>query len=190
MSAEPLSVEHEDNEPIELFYGPQIQLPSGLVLGSMDRAGVSWRVQSLEGWDTVDSTGEHTQRSYRHGAWFNRAFYPARIITIEGEFYASGAGPRSDRWATLTAASDRLLASIPLDAPAEVEVTAGGVTRIVNARQDGPQYARPEPPGTWGRFSLQLVAPDPRRLSGGAAHTGSTGLPSSVGGLIIPGGDT
>lgn len=184
---QPLAVPHDENAPVRRFYGPQIALPSGLVLGSRDRAGVEWHVDELEGWNEVDSTGTFTQRSYRHGAWIDRAFYPARIMAITGRFIAPHAGARDEQYAVLEAAADRLLGSIPLEDPAEVVVTAGGRSRLVRARQDGPQVARVNPPGTWGEFSIQLVAPDPRRLSAGPAHTASTGLPSSVGGLIIPG---
>ena len=187
LDVQPLSVPRDENAPVRRFYGPQIALPSGLVLGSRDRAGVEWHVEELTGWNEVDSTGTFTQRSYRHGAWIDRAFYPARIMAITGRFIAPHAGARDEQYAVLEAAADRLLGSIPLDDPAEVVVTAGGRTRMVRARQDGPQVARVNPPGTWGEFSIQLVAPDPRRLSAGAERSGSTGLPSTEGGLVIPG---
>jgi len=147
-----------------------------------------WSTDEASWWrEKVDSTGTFTQRSYRHGAWIDRAFYPARIMAITGRFIAPHAGARDEQYAVLEAAADRLLGSIPLDDPAEVVVTAGGRTRMVRARQDGPQVARVNPPGTWGEFSIQLVAPDPRRLSAGAERSGSTGLPSTEGGLVIPG---
>lgn len=174
-----------DDEPVELFYGPQVRLHTGLTLGSRDQVGVEWRIDTVEGWNATSTTGEHTQRTYRDGAWGNRAFRPARVITITGSLFAPLAGSLADRWAIVQQATERLLGAIPLDEPQPLTVTMGGQSLMVYARQDGEQFVDVVDPGDEATFSLQLVALDSRRLSAGDEHTASTGLPRFEGGLTI-----
>lgn len=166
------------NAPVRLLDQRQVTLPTGLVLNSEDSAGVVWHLEDLEGWDPTGSTGEVTQRAYQSGGWVSRAFHTARTLAIQAVIVAPTP-------AALIDAKDRLAAAIPLDDLDELRVDEAGAARSVWIRQDGdPIHKDINPRAT--RVSLQLVAPDYRRLRSGAASSLTTGLPSSSGGLGIP----
>lgn len=166
-----------DNEPVRVFDQRQVTLPTGLVLNSEDQVGVLWHLETIEGWDTPASTGRVTQRAYQSGGWADRAFYASRIITLEGVIVA--ATP-----ALLRDAKDRFAAAIPLDVLEELAVVEAGQSRSVWVRQDGDPILK-DISSRASRFSLQLVAPDPRRLRSGPVSSLRTGLPSSSGGLSV-----
>lgn len=168
----------EMDTPVRTFDQRQITLPTGLVLNSEDQAGVEWRFDSLEGWDTPASTGSITQRAFQHGGWASKAFYASRVLAISGTIVAPTAELLRD-------AKDRLADAIPLDELGEIQVTEVDLTRSSWARQDGAPILKDINPRAT-RFSVQLAAPDPRRLRTGPPETISTGLPSSSGGLSAP----
>ena len=166
------------NLPALILDRQWMTLPTGLVLNSRDQAGVEWFLEKVSGWDTPGSTGTVLQRAYQSGGWASRAFYASRILVITGKITA----PTPE---LLRDAKDRLAAAIPLDDLDELAFAEAGLTRSVWIRQDGDPII--EPVGARSaRFSLQLVAPDYRRLRSGPAHTLTTGLPSSSGGLALP----
>lgn len=166
------------NAPVRLLDLRQVTLPAGLVLNSEDSAGVVWHLEDLSGWDPTGSTGEVTQRAYQSGGWASRAFHTPRTLAIQAVVVAPTP-------AALLDAKDRLAAAIPLDDLDELRVDEAGTSRSVWIRQDGdPIFKDINARAT--RVSLQLVAPDYRRLRSGPASTLTTGLPSSSGGLAVP----
>lgn len=166
------------NLPALILDRQWMTLPTGLVLNSRDQAGVEWFLEKVSGWDTPGSTGTVTQRAYQSGGWGSRAFYASRVLALTGKVTA----PTPE---LLREAKDRLAAAIPLDELDELQFAEPGLTRSVWIRQDGDPIVA-DVGALSARFSLQLVAPDYRRLRSGVAQSLSTGLPSSSGGLALP----
>jgi len=145
-------------------------------LGFTDAYGVEWILEGLSGWsDLPPSTGSVEQRAADHGAWYGSAYYGPRILEVRGAIMANS-------WADAGAALDRLWAAVPLSEPDWMYVDEGYQERQTLVRQDGDPIV--ERLNGWARFSLSLVAPDPRRY--GAEVSASTGLPLTTGGLTLP----
>lgn len=148
-----------------------------VTLGETDDNGVDWILEAITGWsDAPPSTGTVDQRSADHGGWAGQAFYAPRAIELTGAIVAAD-------WATCGAAIDQLMAAIPLGMTDWLVVDEGYRSLQALVRQDGdPIIARSD---GWARFSISLVAPDPRRYSS-TQVTASTGLPVTSGGLSLP----
>jgi hypothetical protein len=144
--------------------------------GIVDDAGVEWRVDGLQGWDSAEVRSTVTQREAAHGAWMSPSYLGERIITLSG-LLAAPTG------AQLDGAVEQLLAAVPLDGFVTLTVYEA-VPKQVSVRQSGKPLVTPigDRLATW---SLLVTAPDPRRY-GTALRSASTGLPSTTGGLVLP----
>ena len=152
-----------------------------VVLGSLDLSGtegggVRWTTERVDGWDgSPASTLSLTQKPRAIGAWAGEAFGTARHLVIVGSVSA----PTED---ALTDAMDRLNASCSLD-DTSLTVGKGTSSRTVTVRRSDDVI--PTMGSTLDAdWSIQLVAPDPRKY--GTALTGTTGLPATTGGVLIP----
>lgn len=147
-----------------------------VTLGQIDDNGVEWILESLNGWhDAPPSTGSVEQRAADHGGWPGIAYYAPRVVEVVGSILAAD-------WATCGAAVDQMMGSIPLDTPDWLVVDEGYRELQALVRQEGdPIVDRRE---RWARFSISLVAPDPRRY--GDETSSVTGLPITTGGLTLP----
>lgn len=150
-----------------------------ITLGVTDDYGVEWILESLTGWsDPPETTGDVDQRASDHGGWYSPAYYAPRTVEIGGSLIATD-------WDAATRAINRLMASVPLQTPAWLYVFDGSVPATgAMVRQDGDPLT--ERVGGWVRFSLSLVAADPRRYDTELTVT-STGLPKTSGGLTLGG---
>lgn len=149
-----------------------------LALYGTDPDGVTWSVQGPESsdwWASAASTASVIQRPRAHGAFVGRGFLdPARYVVVVQMHARTEAGLRR--------AIDRLHAAASL-APTTLTVTEdGGPRTAVVQREDQVLVRRPHPLSAVA--SVQLVAPDPRKM--GVLLTANTGLPSTSGGLTIP----
>ena len=145
-------------------------------MGYTDSDGVEWILEKLSGWsDPAPSTGTVEQRASDHGGWTDQAYYGSRVLEVVGSLVANS-------WADAGAALDRLWAAVPLNDPDWMYVDEGYQERQAKVRQDGDPIV--ERSGGWARFSLSLVAPDPRKY--GNEQSASTGLPITTGGLSLP----
>lgn len=162
------SIASSDGDPLWIALGD-------LLLGSVDFAGVRFTVDKFDGWGSPPSTATLTQRGRGHGATSSEGFLTARVMTIEGLIMApSPAG--------LSVAADSLIAAVALG-PFPMLVSEAGRARNVSVqRQDDVQvtYLTDQ----IARFSIQVVAKDPRKFGDLASY--STALPFSSGGLIRP----
>jgi hypothetical protein len=149
-----------------------------IMLGTTDELGVEWILESLTGWDdSVESTGETEQRASDHGGWNSPAYYASRLVEIEGSLLASS-------WPAATAALTRLMGAIPLSTPDTLYVAdSDALVLQADVRQSGDPLVTRK--GGWARFSLSLIAADPRRYSTGWTEA-YTGLPTTSGGLSLP----
>ena len=162
---------------------PGVPLHTGRValgtvtLGETDDLGVEWMLERLSGWDDTGSTGTWEQRASDHGGWASPAFLPPRIVTVEGSLVAGS-------YAGASRALDRLKAAVPLSGFETLTVVeSDDRTLQAEVRQEGELLS--ERAGGWARFSLSLLAPDPRKYAT-AVSSSSTGLPSTSGGLSLP----
>lgn len=142
-----------------------------------DEFGVSWFVPrgGLDWSGAPATTLELMQRPRGHGAWSGASYRQARSYSLTAVLQAPNR-------ALAEAAVDRALGAAPLDG-ALLTVAESSVTRSTMVRRDDEILV------TWlndtsAQISLGLVAADPRKF--GATLTGSTGLPSSTGGLTFP----
>lgn len=146
-----------------------------VALGVVDDTGVEWRLQTMEGWDSPESRSEFTEREADHGAWASPAYLGSRPITLGG---------------TIIAPSQALL-----EAAMEQLRTAAGLTdTLLTVWETTPKQALVRRSGkpllqyltdTRASYSVLVTAADPRRYST-TLSTGTTGLPSTTGGLTFP----
>lgn len=147
-----------------------------LVLGATDEHGVEWLLEGLSGWDAVGSTGSVEQRASDHGGWLSPAFYAPRLVEVSGSLLAAS-------WDAASRALDRLWQAVPLSTLDTLYVAETERTLTALVRQEGDPLT--ERRGGWARFSLSLIAPDPRRYAVDVT-TVETGLGSTAGGLSLP----
>lgn len=149
----------------------------GVTLGVTDDFGVEWILEKLSGWvDAPGSSGTSEQRTATHGANINEAFYTARVLELEGSIVGNS-------WDAAEEAVDRLMAAIPVNNLAPMLVLTNRRTLGVDVRQEGDPLV--EMLGGHARFSLSLVAPDPRRYDTNLSEF-ETRLPVVTGGLVAP----
>jgi hypothetical protein len=147
------------------------------IYGESDALGNLWILSEIEGWFSPGSSGQVTQRSARDGAWRSKAYRTARGLTMRGAVISV----RDNVGDVL----DRVLDSIPLDAPAPLTVYGvNGDDRVMYVRQEGEPDIRilSEYEAT---FSIGLVSPDGMKY-GANEKVASTNLPTSLGGLTVP----
>lgn len=147
----------------------------GVALGAVDSSGVAWYLQTLEGWDSPDVRAEFTDREGDHGAWAAPVYLGSRPITLGGTIVA----PSRE---ALELAMDQLRVAAGLtDTQLTVQET---VPKQATVRRSGKlllQYVT----DTTATYSVMVTAADPRRYAI-EDQTGTTGLPSSTGGLTPP----
>lgn len=157
------------------------QLWHGLIPRT-DAYGVRSAFTDLIGWwDGVGSTGKAEQNAFDDGAWIDEAYDQARTIIVQGSLWAESSAQARDAIA-------RVKAAIPTNGLVPFVVSDDGLVSYARVRKDGqPTFKRVSPDTV--RFSIQLVAPDPRRFSGDGSspftYSASTGLPTSTGGLQL-----
>lgn len=146
-----------------------------LRLGATDAAGVAWRLQTLEGWDGAEVRADFQEREADHGTWASPVYLGSRPLTLGGVIEAPDRG-------TLQAAMDQLSAAVSLT---DTTLTVWEqVPKQVTVRRSGKplmQYTS-DRVATW---SVLVTAADPRRYET-TQQTGTTGLPSTTGGITFP----
>lgn len=154
------------------------QIQIGAIDLSSTALGVRFRGQKLIGWDgSPGTTLAVTQKPRDHGGWPSEAFLPSRILTLTGMISGSSPG-------TVTAAFDALNAAVALG-PTTLTVTDDGVgPRTMTVYRQAEIIAIPNPTNLVRGFSIQFVAPDPRKY--GPLVSVSTALPATSGGETWP----
>lgn len=156
---------------------PYLILGSLALYGVEPVSGATFTVDrsAFAGWDGVASTVRVSQKPRSDGALAGRGYRQARHVSLGGLIKAPSE-------AAMWAARDQLNAATSLDETV-LSLTGADRTRWLRvSREDEVLIAFLSP--TVARWSVQLVAPDPRKF--GAVLTGSTGLAVSSGGLTVP----
>lgn len=155
--------------------GPQVWL-GDLQLNAVDDDGTAWTLTDETGWPgSPASTAVITPRQSAHGGWAGHGYLGAKTLTPAVNLTAQS-------YALREAAIDALLAAADLG-PTTWRVIAGGIDRQVGVQRQGEALVTRY--GLSADVSLSLSAPDPRKRST-TAYTGSCGLPSATGGLVVP----
>lgn len=150
--------------------------------------GTGYFFKKFTGWDDSPALRfDSVERTGSHGSTATRGYLSERTMVIEGVAYCPAGDP-----AKLREAVDRLTAQLPLAQDAKLVVAEPGLTRHIYVRQGGQpiidRIGRTNGRGVIASFSLQLVALDPRRLSGDGEPTISKPLPSGSNISINTGG--
>ncbi|MBP2583039.1 hypothetical protein J3A78_003517 [Streptomyces sp. PvR006] len=144
-------------------------------LGSVDSAGVAWRLQELQGWDSAEVRTETRPREADHGAWASPVYLGERPITAAGVIEAA------DR-ASLDDAMERLRAAVALtDTLLVVYESTPKQTVVRRSGKTIMQYLTDR----LASYSLMVTAADPRRYAT-VLQSGETMLPVTTGGLAPP----
>ena len=150
---------------------------STLTLSGVDEYGVDWTIGDVKGWGPTASRRTREPRTRRSGSWSGRAFASGRLIGVSGRLSAPSP-------AAASAALDRLADAVSID-DFVIRIAEGGPETWAEVARDD-EILR-----TWLNdrevdWSFQVASDDWRRFAG--ELSGRTGLPSTFGGLVIPGG--
>ncbi|KUN34836.1 hypothetical protein AQJ30_27600 [Streptomyces longwoodensis] len=147
----------------------------GVTLGAVDAEGVAWHLQTLEGWDSSEVRAEYTDREADHGAWASPVYLGSRPITLGGKIVAP-----TQR--LLERAMEQLRAAAGLtDTVLSVWETEPKQTVVRRSGKVLLQYET----STVATYSVMVTAADPGRYAVDVG-TGTTGLPTTSGGLTPP----
>jgi hypothetical protein len=144
-------------------------------LGAVDASGVAWFLQGIEGWDSPEVRAELQDREADHGSWASPVYLGSRPITLKGTVEAP------DR-ASLDGALDQLYAAAALT---DTTLTVWEATpKQATVRRSGKVLTEyiTDRTATW---SVMVTAADPRRYDT-VLQSGTTGLPTTTGGLSFP----
>jgi hypothetical protein len=149
------------------------------LLFSANDLGVKLRGLRLTGWDGSPASNlQVTQKLRAPGGWSSSdPQLAARTIGITGLIV----GPDA---ATVIAACDALVAAVTLEQTDLTVIDPGVEPRTMRVARQGEVLIEGTPTATVKKFSIGLVAADPRKF--GTVQTQTTGLPSSSGGLTVP----
>lgn len=161
------------------YVGARVEL-GGLRLYGTDESGCGWTVSSLEGvWDGVESSHAHSSLAWNDGWVSNRARLGGRDITVTGLVTCPDD-------AAYMHARQALLGAVPVSG-ARMLVTVDGVTLMYMVqRAEAKPMIQPQAGLKVARYSIPLVSLSPYAFDAGDPLTGSTGLPSSSGGMRFP----
>lgn len=145
-------------------------------LGRVDSVGVAWGLQSFDGWDSAEVRSEYSDREADHGSWVSPAYLGSRPMTLAGTVTAPDRTSLEDaleRLRTATALTDTTLVVYELASPKQTTVRRSGKPLMAYVTDRIATY------------SVLVTAADPRRYST-TLQSGTTGLPSTTGGLAFP----
>jgi len=148
-----------------------------IVFGAVDEFGVDWSLQALDGWGATASTRRLEQKPRQAGSWASRGFAVGRSVALSGKIFAPTAPALSD-------AIDRLNAAADINSVRLTVVEAGRARWVDVGRSD--DVLTKWLTATEATWSVQVESTESRKFA--ADLSGSSALPSTFGGLIIPGG--
>lgn len=145
-------------------------------LSATHAGGVDVILESLENWGAPASTVSVKQRPRGHGGWSSEGFHVSRRPVLAGTISA----PTAD---LANAAFDDLVAAASLE-DTTLTVVERSLTRSLTVKRSGDVTHRVSGDGRNIEWSMILLAADPRKVS--TDLTGSTGLPTTSGGMTFP----
>jgi len=153
----------------------------GQPLTDVDAYGCEWYTFApITGWSgSPSSTIQIEQNPRGHGGFVSSGLYlTPRVITLNGVVVAPDE-------AGLAAARDRLYSAAAVDRAVKLQLTEGDLSRYCSVyRQDVVLAEADTSTDVMTPWSVQLVAPDPRKFGDDLAT--STRLPEAIGGFTVP----
>lgn len=148
----------------------------------IDAQGTIWVLQKFEGWaEAPPPRTSLVTRPGEHGAYDGPAYLPPRALTLEGTALAQS---RTAAWRARDIISS-VCGDPALGLSTLVVTQANYLTRRMAVRRSGDTKTMPISAYAF-RWSMILVAPDPRRYDD-TLSTDSVGLPQPPsGGLVFP----
>lgn len=158
--------------------GLKVEL-NGFPFYGVDETGCEWLANSVVGvWNGAGTSHEHSSRVWGDGWVSNASHRQGRNLTVSGSVWAP------DQQA-LDASRQRMLGSVPMD-DGELTVELDGVCRLWRVKQDAGEVLLSRRGLHIWDFSIPLVSLSPYAFDAGDPLSGSTGLPSSSGGMRLP----
>lgn len=159
-----------------ITYTPAVGTATDLEFGVVDASGIGWILNGFDGMGGPDTVGQVVQQAGDHGGWATPQYYAPRVMTLTVTASAPSQALRDVARATLQQAvpvSD--LALLRFNEP---------IPKQMSVRRTG---AIPEtyPTLTEVRFSVVLVAPDPRKY-GTVQHSVTVNQGTYAAGLAPP----
>lgn len=130
--------------------------------GVIDQSNVQWILMDQTGfWDSPDVRLDVTDRSNSHGSYVGPIHYKERVITLKGRAFCEDATTLRQYWTLITGLCADPNASYRLACDSEIG------TLECSVRRDGAVLTTPNPTLNTNSFdfSVQLIAPDPRKYS-------------------------
>jgi hypothetical protein len=166
--------------PVRVHVGDAVISGSSIVYDA-ELTGVFYTYEdNVEGWDDAPSTtSQTTPRVYNHGAWGSPAFLAERNLVINIDVVASTPLELED-------AIEKLMNLVPLEGSIPFVMHRWGRIRHVRVKQGGKPTVdwskKISSNGLEARVSLQLVALDPRKLSGDGTGPTTNASTDPIGG--------
>jgi len=148
---------------------------NGLMLNVKNDDGSRLSLESFAGWGSPHTNVEAVNNSNSDGGWAGESFNGPRSLSLGGNVHGASIESLSVKVDALIGAFAK--SDVPLI------VNEGGVARHMMVRRDGAVLTQWLSPRI-AKWSAQVIALDPRKY--GATVSGSTGLPSTVGGMTFP----
>jgi hypothetical protein len=154
-----------------------VDLQGMVTLGSVDANGTVWRIDQdgLTGMGQPTPTIDVQQKPRQDGGWADDSFDGPRYVAVTGTI-------RANTPEILNDAIDLLKAAVA-NTGFTMTFTESGRVRTLTARRAGETITQ-KVTSRFATYSIMVVALDPRFF--GPPLAGSTGLPSTSGGLTIP----
>lgn len=162
--------------------GSQSAFFDSTLSGVVDNQGTEWSITKFEGWlDAPDPRTSLTERPGEHGAFDGPAFLQPRVLTLEGvAVCVSHEAMARARDIITSVCGDPSLGLFTLRVS-----EPGRPIRRCSVRRSGDTKTAAINPTTM-RWSMILVAPDPRRYND-IENSKTTSVPSAgAGGLVFP----
>lgn len=145
--------------------------------GYTDSAGVQWILMEETGfWDSPEPRKDIVERVNAHGSYMGPSYYQHRIVTLTGRAYAQDARQIRTAWSRISGmGSSTPTQSLALSCDSEIG------TLTCQVRRDDAVITKPVPLLNVNafEFSMQLIAPDPRKYSADW-RTMRAGLPEAT----------
>jgi hypothetical protein len=147
----------------------------GLILDGREDDGTKWGIETLSGWGSTSPTLELEQRIRNSGALGGDSFGGPRSVSLAGWVTVPASG-------MLSLAEDRLIKATSRQ-PRQLQIIEDNRMRWTMVQRSGEVLFTAVTP-RYAKWSIQVDSKDWRRFS--TELTGSTLLPATTGGLLVP----
>lgn len=132
--------------------------------GYTDPSGIQWILMEETGfWDSPQPRTDIVERVNSHGSYMGPSYYQHRVVTIKGRAYASTARAMRTAWSQVSAIGSGPEQSLALSCDSEIGTLTCQVRRDDKVLTEPIRLLNKNTHAF--EFSMQLVAPDPRKYA-------------------------